>query len=134
VNATFVGTDHPYNRNNLTQSGFAVTGLANSANFVAFFEKWGFHARVALNWRGEYLNNFGQTQNTGQFGAEPTFVNSNTEVDFSTSYDVTKNFDVFLEGQNINNSTYSTHGRFPEQVLDVIDYGARYTAGVHFRM
>jgi len=134
ANATFVGTDHPYDPYNITQSGFAVTGLANSANFVGFFEKWGFHARVALNWRGEYLDHFGQTQNTGSFGAEPTFVNSNTEVDFSTSYDINRNFDVFFEGQNVNNSTYSTHGRFPEQVLDVIDYGARYTVGFHFKM
>ncbi|HEY3729864.1 MAG TPA: TonB-dependent receptor [Steroidobacteraceae bacterium] len=134
ANATFVGTDHPYNPNNITQFGFAVTGLTNSANFVAFFEKWGFHARVALNWRGAYLDHFGQTQNTGNFGDEPTFVNSDTEVDFSTSYDIGKHFDVFLEGQNVNNSTYSTHGRFPEQVLDVIDYGSRYTLGAHFRM
>jgi len=134
ANATFVSTNHPYNPYDITQSGFAVTGLANSANFVAFFEKWGFHARVAVVWRGEYLDHFGQTQNTGSFGAEPTFVNSNTEVDFSTSYDIRKNLDVFFEGQNVNDSTYSTHGRFPEQVLDVIDFGARYTLGFHYRM
>lgn len=134
ANATFVSTNHPYDPYNISQSGFAVTGLANSANFVGFFEKWGFHARVALTWRGQYLDHFGQTQNTGNFGDEPTFVNSNTEVDFSTSYDIRKNFDVFVEGQNINNSTYSTHGRFPEQALDIIDYGARYTVGFHFRM
>src|SRR5579863_2622247 len=134
ANATFVGTNHPYDPYNITQSGFAVTGLANSANFVGFFEKWGFHARVAVTWRGEYLDHFGQTQNTGSFGTEPTYVNSNTEVDFSTSYDIRKNLDVFVEGQNVNNSTYSTRGRFPEQVLDVIDYGARYTVGFHFRM
>jgi TonB-dependent receptor len=134
ANATFVSTNHPYDPYNITQSGFAVTGLANSANFVGFFEKWGFHARVAVTWRGTYLDHFGQTQNTGSFGDEPTFVNSNTEVDFSTSYDIRKNFDVFFEGQNINNSIYETHGRFPEQVLDVIDYGARYTLGFHFRM
>ena len=61
-------------------------------------------------------------------------MNAATYVDFSTSYDIRKNVDVFFQGQNINNSTYSTHGRFPEQVLDVIDYGARYTVGFHFRM
>jgi iron complex outermembrane receptor protein len=134
ANGTFVSTDHAYNPYNITQSGFAVTGLANSANFVAFYEKYGFHARVALNWRGEYLDHFGQTQNTGSFGTEPTFVNSNTEVDFSTSYDVSRNLDVYFEGQNINNSTYSTHGRFDDQLLDAISFGPRYTVGFHFRM
>jgi iron complex outermembrane receptor protein len=134
ANATFVGTDKPYNPNDITVSGFAVTGLANSANFSAFYEKYGFHARVALNWRGEYLDHFGQTQNTGSFGTEPTFVNANTQVDVSGSYDITKNFDVYFEGQNINNSTYSTHGRFKEQLLDAISFGPRYTVGVHFKL
>ena len=134
ANATFVGTNKPYDPNNITVSGFAVTGLANSANFVAFYEKYGFHSRVALNWRAEYLDHFGQQQNTGSFGTEPTFVNANTQVDVSASYDITKNFDVYFEGLNINNSTYSTHGRFPEQVLDVIAFGPRYTVGVHFRL
>src|SRR5262249_33845488 len=55
ANATFVGTNKPYNPNDLTVSNFAVTGLANSANVVAFFEKWGFHIRVAVNWRDEYI-------------------------------------------------------------------------------
>jgi len=34
---------------------------------------------------------------------------------------------------NLNNATYSTHGRFSEQVLDVVDYGRRFTLGFHFR-
>jgi hypothetical protein len=34
---------------------------------------------------------------------------------------------------NINNSKYSTHGRFSNQPLDAWHYGRRYTAGVRFR-
>ena len=56
-------------------SNFAVTGLANSWNFIPFYDKYGFQARVAINHRAEYLQNFGQTQNNSQFGIEPTFVN-----------------------------------------------------------
>jgi TonB-dependent receptor len=134
ANATFVGTNKPYNPNDLTINQFAVTGLANSANFVAFFEKWGFHARVAVNWRDEYLDHFGQLQNTSSFGIEPTFVNSNTQVDFSTSYDINKNFSVFFEGLNLNDSTYSTHGRYSEMLLDAVAYGRRYTFGGRIRL
>jgi iron complex outermembrane recepter protein len=133
ANATFVSTNKPYNPNDLTTS-FAVTGIGNSANFIAFYEKYGFHSRVAVNWRAEYLDHFGQTQNIGIYGAEPVFVNANTQVDLSASYDITKNFDVYFEGLNLNDSTFSTHGRFPEQVLDVIAFGPRYTVGVHFRL
>ena len=34
ANVTLVDTDKPYDRNDISQSGFAVTGLADSANFV----------------------------------------------------------------------------------------------------
>ena len=130
ANATFVDTNKPYDANDISQSGFAVTGLANSANFVGFYDKNGFEARVAVNWRDEYLLQFGQNQNTGAFGAEPTFVNSSLQIDFSTSYQVTKQFNVFGEALNLTNQIQSTHGRYSNQLLDVYDYGRRYTAGV----
>jgi TonB-dependent receptor len=134
ANATFVGTSKPYDPNDLNQSGFAVTGLANSANFVPFFDKYGFQARVAINHRSEYLDSFGQRQNNSQFGTEPTFVNAATYVDFSTSYEVNKNLSVYFEALNLTDQVYSTHGRFKEQVLDVVDTGRQFTLGVHFKL
>ncbi|RZL78841.1 MAG: TonB-dependent receptor, partial [Sphingomonas sp.] len=41
ANATFVNTNRPYDDKNISQTGFAVTGLANSANFVGFYDKNG---------------------------------------------------------------------------------------------
>jgi iron complex outermembrane receptor protein len=49
ANATFVDTNKPYDPRTSAQSGFAVTGLANSANFVGFFDKYGFEFRAALS-------------------------------------------------------------------------------------
>ena len=40
---------------------------------------------------------------------------------------------VYLTGQNLNDATYSTHGRFSDQPLDVVDYGRRFTIGLHFK-
>jgi outer membrane receptor protein involved in Fe transport len=133
ANATLVETNKPYDRNDILQSGFAVTGLANSANFVGFFDKYGFEFRAALNWRDEYLLQFGQVQNTGAFGSEPTFVNASTQVDLSASYQITPSIDVFGEALNITNETQSTHGRYNNQLLDVYGYGRRFTAGVRYR-
>ena len=82
--------NRPYDRTDISQSGFAVTGLADSANFVGFYDKNGFEARVAANWRDEYLLQFGQNQNNSAFGAEPTFVNSSLQIDLSTSYQFTE--------------------------------------------
>lgn len=132
ANGTFVNTNKPYNPNDFTQTGFAVTGLANSANFVGFYDKNGFQARMAVNWRDDYLLQFGQAQNNGKFGAEPTFVNQSTQIDFSTSYDITKQFTIFGEALNLTNETYSTRGRYKNQLLSAFGYGRRITAGVRF--
>jgi iron complex outermembrane receptor protein len=134
ANITLVDTDRPYNRYDISQSGFAVTGLADSANFVGFYDKNGFEVRVAANWRDEYLLQFGQNQNTGQFGAEPTFVNESLQIDVSTSYQLTDQLTVFFEALNVTNETMSTHGRFDNQLLDVFAYGRRYALGARFRM
>src|SRR6185437_12174207 len=60
INGTLVATNSPYNRYALTQQ-FAVPGLSNEANFVGFYQRNGFQARVAINWRGNELLQFGQT-------------------------------------------------------------------------
>ena len=134
ANATFVDTDKPYDRTDISQRGFAVTGLADSANLVAFYDKHGFEARVAANWRDEYLLQFGQNQNNSAFGAEPTFVNSSLQIDVSTSYNITEQFNVYFEALNVTDETLSTHGRFDNQMLDVFAYGRRYAIGARFRL
>ena len=134
ANITLVDTDRPYDRTDISQSGFAVTGLADSANFVGFYDKNGFEVRLAANWRDEYLLQFGQNQNNSAFGAEPTFVNSSLQIDVTTSYQFTEQLNVFFEALNVTNDTMSTHGRYDEQLLDVFAYGRRYAIGVRFRM
>jgi TonB-dependent receptor len=133
ANATLVGTDKPYNPHDLTVNDFAVTGLADSANLVLFYDRDGFMARIAANWRDNYLDHFGQVQNTSKFGSEPTFVNATTQVDFSTSYAVNRELSIYFSAQNLNNATFTTHGRFSEQILDLVDYGRRFTLGFHFK-
>jgi iron complex outermembrane receptor protein len=134
INGTYVNTDKPYNANDINVSGFAVTGLANSANFVPFYDKYGFQARVAINWRSQYLDHFGQQQNNSMYGTEPTFVNASTYVDFSTSYEINRHFNVYFEALNLTDETYSTHGRYKEQLLDVVDTGRAFTLGVHMKL
>ena len=134
TNATFVGTNKPYDPNNLSQSEFAVTGLANSYNFIPFYDKYGFQARVAINHQAAFLNSFGQIQNGSQFGIEPTFVNATTYVDFSTSYQINRHFSVYFTALNLTDQIYSTHGRFSEQILDVVDTGRQFTLGIHAKL
>jgi len=134
LNGTIVQSDKPFNPNNLTTSSFAITGLADSANIVAFYDKNGFEFRFAANWRDTYLNNFGQGQSSGTlYGAEPVFVNGVWTLDASTSYEITDNINVYLEANNLMDVAYSTRGRFSDQVLDVVSIGRSFTAGVHVK-
>jgi iron complex outermembrane receptor protein len=55
-------------------------------------------------------------------------------VDFSSSYDINSHFNVCFEALNLNSGTFSTHGRFKEQVLDGVDFGRRFTLGVHAKL
>jgi hypothetical protein len=34
---------------------------------------------------------------------------------------------------NLSNEVFAQHGRFSEQVLDVVDTGRQYTLGVHLK-
>jgi iron complex outermembrane recepter protein len=133
ANATIVDSNRPYDRTDISQSGFAITGLADSANFIGFYDKNGIEVRVAANWRDEYLLQFGQNQNNSAFGAEPTYVNSSLQIDLSTSYQITSGLNLFFEALNVTNETQSTHGRFDNQMLDVFAYGRRYALGARYR-
>jgi len=131
ANATIPSTNRKYDRTNVTGGGFSIPGLAKSANLVAFYDKHGIQARIAGNWRDEYLLQLGQGQG-GAYGTEPVYVDKQLTIDASASYDINRRITVFIEGTNLNNSTLSTHGRYSNQVLDIYSYGRRYTAGVRF--
>ena len=135
ANATLVGTNKPYNPTNFTTNAFAVTGLADSTTIVAFYDKKGFQARVAYTWRADQLQKFGQPQGgSGTYGAEPVYEEATNEVDFTTSYNITKQLSVFFSALNLADANYITHGRFTNQILDVVDYGRTYRLGVHFKL
>jgi iron complex outermembrane recepter protein len=135
LNGTIVQSDKPYDPTDLNTNNFAMTGLADSANFVAFYDKNGFQIRFAANWRDTYLNNFGQGQSSGtQFGSEPVFVNGVWTLDANTSYDLTDNLNVFFAADNLMDVGYSTRGRFTDQVLDVVTTGRSFKAGIHYKL
>ena len=133
VNGTIVHTNEPYNRYDLT-SQFYLPGLANSANFVGFYQQGGFQARVALNWTAEQLISTVQEQSGGAFGNEPVFTRAYTEVDFSTQYDFNEHVSVFFKALNLTNSEIIEHGRFNNQILNVQDIGRTFTMGVRAKL
>jgi TonB-dependent receptor len=134
MNATIVGTDRPYNPYDISTSNFAVTGLADSANLVAFYDKDGLQLRLSANWHDSFLERFGQMQQNSAFGAEPVIVDPSWDMTFNMGWAFTHQITAYFEATNLLHSTYSTRGRFSEQVLDVIDYGRRLTVGLHYKL
>ena len=90
-------------------------------------------AREATLYFHEMLVSYAEDYELIPSVAEPTFVNQSFQVDLTTSYDISDNFSVFAEALNVNNNQQSTHGRYSNQLLDVFDYGRRYTLGLRYR-
>lgn len=133
VNGTYVHTDKTYDSQSLTQK-FALPGIGNSANLIGFYENHGFQARFTVQWQGEQFLQFGQEQNVSAYGSEPTFLAASTQVDFSTNYEIDNHFSVFFEALNLTDAEYHTHGRFGNQLLNVVDYGRTFTIGVRGKL
>jgi iron complex outermembrane recepter protein len=134
VNGTYVHSNANFDPYKLQANQFAIPGIGHSANLIAFYQNYGFQARIALQWQGEQLLQIGQEQNGGNFANEPTYLKANTELDFSTQYDINSHFNVFFEALNLTDNVYHTRGRFSNQTLNVVDYGRSFTIGVRAKL
>ena len=124
ANATMVTTNRELQTEDVNQR-FAITGLSDSANLIGFYEQGPFSARLAYNWRDKFLQGFSQLQ-----GGDAVIVEDYGQLDISLGYDITDNISVHLEGINITDEGYRSHGRYKEQLYEAISTGPRYAIGV----
>jgi len=134
VNGTYAHSNSNFDPYSYAGNQFALPGVGNSANLIAFYENYGFHARIALQWQGEQLLILGQEQNGGAFGQEPVYLKANTNLDFSSSYDIGSHFSVFFQALNLTDNVYHTRGRYDNQTLNVVDFGRQFTFGVRAKL
>ena len=124
LNYTIVNSDTSYdNRLRYTETQFAVTGVSDSANAVVYYDKNGLQARIAYNWRDEFLSGY---------GLDPYYVESYGQFDASASYEFNNGLTVFVEGINITNEDRRGHMRNDQTVFFAAPGYARYAAGVRF--
>jgi len=124
ANVTFASTNRKLDPEDV-DNRFALAGLSDSANLIGFYEDGPFQARIAYNWRDEFLQGFSQLQ-----GGDAVVVEDYGQWDFSMSYDINDNFSVLLEGINITGEAYRSHGRYEEQLYEATSTGPRWAAGV----
>ncbi|MEO6224857.1 MAG: TonB-dependent receptor [Sphingomicrobium sp.] len=102
-------------------SQFALVGLSDSANAVLFYDKHGLQARVAYNWRDQFLSGS---------GPNPAYVEAYGQVDASASYEFRKGVTAFAEGINILAADRRGHMRHENNVTFVSPGHPRYSAGI----
>ena len=129
VNATIVDADVGYDNFSLAQQ-FVLTGLSDSANVIAFYDKDGIAVRLAYNWRDNFLAGTGQN-NVG--AGPPTYVDAYQQLDLSASYWFQDRIQVYVDALNITDETTYVHGRHEHQVLFAGQAGPRYNIGVRYK-
>ncbi len=124
LNYTMVDSDTSYdNALRYTETQFAVTGVSDSANAVLFYDKGPLQARVAYNWRDEFLSGF---------GLDPFYVEAYGQFDASASFEFNNGISVFVEGINILNEDRRGHMRNDQTTFFAAPGYARYAGGVRF--
>ncbi len=125
ANATFVSGDVSADRD-VVDRQFALPGLSDSYNLIAFFENDHISTRVAWNWRDEFLAGFDQFDS-------PVFIEDYGQLDINFTWHATDNLSIFLEGLNVTEETQRVYVRYPEQLIAGNQYGARYNLGARWR-
>ncbi len=124
LNYTIVNSNRSFdNRLPGSINQFAVNGISDSANAVLFFEKYGFQARVAYNWRDEFLSGG---------GSNPFYTEAYGQVDATASYQIIPRFTVFAEAINLTGEDRRGHRRSDRNVYFATKQDPRYSAGVRF--
>ncbi|NIJ37159.1 TonB-dependent receptor [Sphingopyxis panaciterrae] len=126
LNYTIVNGDAIYDNAkpaSVTVPQFALTGLSDSANAVAYYDKNGLQARVAWNWRDKFLQSS---------GPNPTYIEEYWQIDASASYEFIPGITGFVEAINLTGEGRRGHMRHKNNVTFVQPGFARYAAGVRF--
>jgi TonB-dependent receptor len=127
ANYTLVDSGLTYN-NQLRNQQFALEGLSDAANVVAFYENYGWGVRLAYNWRDEFLSN-----RFDGAGPSPNYTEEYGQFDLNVSYQWGDNLTLQAEAINITDEIQRIHGRTATQALFVTQTGARYMIGARYK-
>jgi len=123
-NLTIVNGDVDADRNVINQQ-FALPGLSDSANLSVFYENDIVSARLAYNWRDEFLSGFDSS-------SSPVFTEEYAPIDLNVTWFATDNLDVFFEAINITEEVQRSYIRYEEQFQRGNEYGSRFNIGARY--
>ncbi len=108
---------------------FALLGLSDTANLVLMYEKFGFTARLAYNWRDEFL--YATNQNGSN--ANPFYVEEYDQIDLSVGYDFNDHLTLAFEAINLTGEDIRWHARSTRQIVRLEDQSPRYALGLRYQ-
>ena len=120
------------------ETQFALSGLSESANLIAFYDKDRFSTRIALNWRDDFYVGNGQNEGAAydemenRIAENPQYTQAYAQVDISATYEVNDNLTIMLDGINVTDETTRRYGREELQVMEVSQNGPRYNLGLRY--
>ena len=107
---------------------FALLGLSDTANVVLMYEKYGWSARLAWNWRDEYLLAANQNGNN----RNPYFVEAYDQFDLSVGYKFNDHISMSFEAINLTGEDTRWHARTKNQMVRLVDNSPRYMLGLRY--
>ncbi|MER2490784.1 TonB-dependent receptor [Catenovulum sediminis] len=116
-------------RENVLSAGSGLEGFSKTAyNLIAFYDKDAFQARLAYNWRDDYLK-YRSGPVIGSNGL-PQHVEAYGQFDFSTSYELTENFTIRAEAINLTNENILEYADVRERMTMLQYSGRRFQLGL----
>ena len=126
ANYTIVKGDVKFDNLDITSQQFALLGLSDTANLVLMYENYGVEARLAYNWRDEFLNR------TGAGANKPGYIEEYSQIDANVTYHINDNWQVSFEGINLTGEDRREHARNKNMLWGYDDLGARYQIGTRY--
>jgi len=118
--------DKSTNTNALLNKVVGLEGISDTSyNAVLFYEKGRVSARVAYNFRSEYLN-----QSAGPGTGLPVYTDSYGSIDARFAFKITDDIEISVDGINLNDEHLVQYAEIKERVVSYNTFGRRYGVGV----
>jgi len=128
ANYTYTDAEMELGRTYAGRDTFSLAGQSkNNYNVALFYEVPRFNARISYTDRSDYL-----TEINADDADSDLYWQGRGQLDFTASYDVTDNWNVFLEAKNLTNTAGVRYFGSRDRVYEYEKFGYMAFAGVKF--
>jgi TonB-dependent receptor len=128
-NYTIVEGDIGFNNgSDPSEDQFALPGLSDTLNLVGIYEKDNLSARIAYNWRDDFLNRVNRPAST----RNPEYIAAVEQVDLNVSYELDSGVVLALDAINLTGEGLRKYGRNENAAFFVQELDPRYVLSARY--